>query len=38
MSATTIQSDFVQLVQVQIAALQAGDNDALDLPLLADEL
>ncbi len=38
MSATTIQTDFVQLLQTQLAALQAGDRDALDLPLLADEL
>jgi len=35
MSATTIQTDFVQLLQAQLAALQAGDRDALDLPLLA---
>ena len=37
MSATTIQSDFVLLLHAQLAALQAGDRDALDLPLLASE-
>ena len=37
MGATTIQSDFVLLLHAQLAALQAGDRDALDLPLLASE-
>ena len=37
MSAAAIQSDFVLLLQAQLTALQAGDREALDLPLLADE-
>ena len=37
MSATTIPSDFVLLLQSQLTALQAGDREALDLPLLASE-
>ena len=37
MNAATIQSDFVLRLQAQLTALQAGDREALDLPLLADE-
>ena len=37
MSATAIQSDFVMLLQTQLTALQAGNREALDLPLLASE-
>ena len=37
MGATAIQSDFVVLLQSQLTALQAGNREALDLPLLASE-
>ena len=37
MSATAIQSDFVMLLQSQLTALQVGNREALDLPLLASE-
>jgi hypothetical protein len=37
MNAAAIQSDFVLLLQAQLTALQAGDREALDVPLLADE-
>ncbi len=37
MSATLIQSDFVVLLQSQLTALQTGNLEALDLPLLASE-
>ena len=38
MGATAMQSDFVMLLQSQLTALQAGNRDTLDLPLLAGEL
>ena len=37
MGATAIQSDFVMLLQSQLTALQTGNREALDLPLLASE-
>ena len=37
MSASVIESDFVVLLQSQLTALQAGNREALDLPLLASE-
>ncbi|MEI7868250.1 MAG: DUF29 family protein [Candidatus Methylumidiphilus sp.] len=37
MGATAIQSDFVMLLQSQLTALQVGNREALDLPLLASE-
>ena len=37
MSAVAIHSDFLLLLQAQLKALQTGDREALDLPLLADE-
>jgi hypothetical protein len=37
MSAVAIHSDFLLLLQAQLKALQTGDRDALDLPLIADE-
>ena len=37
MGATAIQSDFVMLLKSQLTALQTGNLEALDLPLLASE-
>jgi hypothetical protein len=37
MSATAMPSDFVMLLQSKLTALQAGNREALDLPLLASE-